>query len=124
MNEIETAIVDVKKSYLDEWNELKLEFNDFEYHKIYDWVESKHPNCLAWTDEFIDGKGHKLILPKLGHWSFVWKFGFLAFEAFKKDEGEKAKKCVAMFVYLWLKCNVSVEYAEKCAEAYCKYYVL
>jgi len=30
------------------------------------------------------------------------KFGFIGFEAFKKDEEERAKKAVAMMIWLWL----------------------
>lgn len=107
------------------WAEECPEFDDFEYQKIIDWLAVDKKGDLAWENTFVsykNGVRTTRVDDKLAHWSFVWKFGFLGFMSFKKDEEERAKKCVAMFVWLWLKKKVPAQYADHLAEAYCRKY--
>lgn len=116
-------MTDEVKELRDKWREECPEFDDFDgYRSILAWLEDGKKGEVVWADTFVDGHGRTHKNDRLAHWQFVWKFGFIGFDAFKKDDEERAKKAAAMFVWLWLKKRVPAEYAEKCAEAYAKNY--
>lgn len=97
-------------------------FNDFTYQEVLDWASKVADASLKWENTFVNGHGERFVIEDRARWSFAWRFGFITFEAFKKDEEERAKKAAAMMIWLWIKHNVPIEYAERCAESYAKNY--
>lgn len=99
------------------------DFDDVEYQKFFNWIENSADGNLIWSDTFVNARGQRTVNEKFAHWSFSWRFGFVSF-LFKKDEEIRAKIAASMFVWLWLKHNVPVEYAIRCAEAYALNYAV
>jgi hypothetical protein len=98
------------------------EFDDFNAQEILDWAAKACDASLVWSDTFVNGLGETFVNEESANWSFGWKFGVIGFDAFKKDQEDRAKKAAAMFIWLWLVHNVPAMYAEKCAEAYAHNY--
>jgi hypothetical protein len=110
-----------------DWKEQCPEFDFREYQKVIDWLNVDSKMELVWENEFISYKnGVKTVRidERLAHWTFCWKFGFIGFCSFKKDEEERAKIASAIFVWLWLKKGVPAEYASDFAESYARRVVI
>lgn len=94
-------------------------FDYFEYDKILEWAK-QYNAVVTYENTFVDGEGNVRTNDKMGHWTLVWKYGFIGFMVFKKEEEEQAKRAAALFIYLWDN-GVSADIAERCAEVYAKY---
>lgn len=90
------------------------EWDDEYWEKILEWDESE----VVYEDTFgNDQKGyHKN--PELAHWTLYRHDGFIGMMQYKKLEDErKARRCAALFVYLW-NIGVPAKHANALADCY------
>lgn len=86
-------------------------FDYFNYEPILEWAEAK----VEYNDEFVShGTINKL--PEFGSYSLIWKNGVMHLD-YNKDQIEKARKCAALFIYLWTR-GVDCSIAISCARLY------
>lgn len=87
------------------------EFKHNDYEPILEWAEAK----VEYNDEFVsDGIITKM--PEYGSYSLIWKNGVMHLD-YDKDQEEKARKCAALFIYLWTR-GVDCSIAINCARSY------
>lgn len=90
---------------------LSPKFKHDNYEPILEWAEAK----VKYNDEFIsDGIITKM--PEYGSYNLVWKNGVMHLD-YDKDQGDKARMCAALFIYLWTR-GVDCSIAINCARSY------
>ena len=88
------------------------DFDYFNYEPILEYNEAK----VEYNDEFIDGLGNISKMPEYGSYNLIWKNGVMHLD-YGINDREKARKCAALFIYLWLK-GVACDIAISCARTY------
>jgi hypothetical protein len=88
-------------------------FDYFDYEPILEWAEAK----VIYSDEFVDcSDGSIEHKPEWGSWTLCWKEGVMRLD-YSKPEEQKARKCAALFIYLWTR-GVECSIAISCARLY------
>lgn len=87
------------------------DFDYFNYEPILEWAEAK----VEYNDEFVS---HGIVtkMPEYGSYGLSWKNGHMHLD-YDKDQEEKARKCSALFIYLWTR-GVNCSIAISCARLY------
>lgn len=90
---------------------ISTDFQYDNYEHILEWAEAK----VEYNDEFISN-GVVKKMPEYGSYSLTWKNGVMHLD-YDKDQGDKARKCAALFIYLWTR-GVDCSIAISCARLY------
>lgn len=88
-------------------------FDYFDYEPILEWAEAE----VKYTEEFIDCSTKEIVYKTdYGSYYLEWREGVIVLN-FPKDQEEKARKCAALFIYLWTR-GIDCSIAISCARLY------